>query len=70
LAGAPLAVADVLEPDDPQPARAASALTAIRVIATVVRCFTVTPCSFRAEQGMTQATTRPTLGSTEEQTFV
>src|SRR5262252_1216241 len=34
LAGAPLAAAGVLEPDDPpQPARAASALTAIRVIA-------------------------------------
>src|SRR5256714_15527349 len=44
----PLAAAAVpeLEPDDPpQPVRAASALTAIRVIAVVVRCFTVTPCS-------------------------
>src|SRR5207248_11221153 len=46
------AAADVPEPepepdpdDPPHPARAASALTAIRVIAVVVRCFTVTPCS-------------------------
>src|SRR5690348_18434776 len=49
--GAPLAAAAVpeLEPDEPpQPVRTASALTAIRVIAVVVRCFTVTPCNVRA----------------------
>src|SRR5487761_1231700 len=48
--GAPLVPADVLEPD-PQPARAASALTVIRTVAAVVRCFTATPCSVRAGRG-------------------
>src|SRR6266571_1605026 len=46
--GAPLAAAAVPELEPPQPVRAASALTAIRVIAVVVRCFTVSPCSVRA----------------------
>src|SRR6266567_1672369 len=57
--GAPLGLAEVLEPDPPQPARTASALTVIRVIAAVVRCFTATPCNVRAVPGKRQ---RPEAG--------
>src|SRR6266851_4762372 len=70
-AGAPLAAACVLEPDDPpQPARGASALTAIKVIAMVVQCFTVTPCSIRAVWNGRWPTPRAAQGDAEEQTFV
>src|SRR6266571_6537690 len=69
-AGAPLWPADVVEPDPPQPARTASALTAIRVIAAVVRCFTATPCNVRAVPGNGSGRKRGASGRTAGQTFV
>src|SRR6185437_2037973 len=67
LTGVP-AAADVpepepeLEPDEPpHPVRTASALTAIRVIAVVVRCFTVTPCNVRAASELALAWPRGRL---------